>query len=284
MIDYEKKILKIYKSEKRYASNPTYGFQYSKGKCFFEVYLNDMPDYTDYLFGNSNGNRWDFTSILNSGKQYVKIKVFPNAKDNEVDKMIARDAVLKIRFYREEVDNLSNDKEITLLTFEMPPIMEDTSYLEFYVAFEANVPYHLKGWRSSVDLSKEDTAKLKQEVYSVYTTFEKAFTGGDLNQVCKMLYNRQLELGQVFYSNLQENSIEMVNDFKNEINMTTGVMNHDDSRMEFFGNGRVVGLVWYKGENRGSNGVAFETSDNKITMYDLLLHRPQVGGPLEIIR
>jgi len=282
--DYEKKMLEIYKLEKRYTSNPLFGLQYAKWNCFFELYLNDMPAYADYSPGRSDGNRWDLTSVLSSGKQYIKIKVFPKAEDNEMGKMIAKDAGLKIRFYKEEIDNLSRDKEFTFLNFEMPPITVDTPYLEFHLAFEANVPYKLKGWINSVDLSKEKPERLRQEVYSMYACFEKAFASGDINQVCKMLYNKQLELSQVFYSTLRENSKETVDDFRNEMNITTGVMNHDDARMEIFGDGKVVGLVWCKGEKRGLNGVAFETSDGGLTLYSLLLHRPQAGGPLEIIR
>ena len=274
----------MHKLERRYTSNPFYSAQYSSWNCFFEVYLNDIPEYSDYLPGRSDGNRWNFISFLSSGKQHIKIKVFPSTKENETGKTIAKDAELKIRFYWEEIDNQDRDKEITFLNFELPPVTMDTSYLEFHLAFEGSVPYSLGGWTNSVDLSKEDPIKLKQEVYSVYTAFEKAYAGGDINQVCKMLYNKQLRLGQVYYGNQPEDSKEIVDIFINDMKMVTEVINHDDARMEFFGNGRVVGLVWYKGENRGSNGVAFETKDNKITMYDLLLHRPQAGEPLEIIR
>ena len=68
------------------------------------------------------------------------------------------------------------------------------------------------------------------------------------------------------------------------INSITNVLRLENYKLVFYGNGRMVALIRMDGEKKDQSALQAQLEDNSTEIYELLLHRPKSGSPLEVIR
>jgi len=69
----------------------------------------------------------------------------------------------------------------------------DTSYFEDTFTFEAEVPYTLKGWSESQDLTQMDKDMLEQEILTFYAEYDKVIQSQDEEIWVAMVMDKQQE-------------------------------------------------------------------------------------------
>ena len=120
--------------------------------------------------------------INHSGKQTITYRLYPQTKraDGEAFQELTEYTKLKMELYeRNNADKLQSfDKQKLLLIHNSATktdgktfIAEGKDYYEFSFDFDAKVPYNLKGWENSKDLSKMDQKELlskTEEAYQYY--------------------------------------------------------------------------------------------------------------------
>lgn len=70
---------------------------------------------------------------------------------------------------------------------------------EFKGSFDAEVPYRVKGWKNSKDLSKENQDKLLEEAATAYNDFRNVLIRKDVNAYASLMYDKEVELAKAFY-------------------------------------------------------------------------------------
>ncbi len=90
------------------------------------------------------------------------------------------------------------DSFTEVISFKVPASRGKTSTV-LKVAFDAQVPYTLKGWKTGTDLGREDKAELTKEVLKVYKRFANACKNRDIATVASMIYKREKKVAQAFF-------------------------------------------------------------------------------------
>ncbi len=284
--EYIKKMLNVHAEIKTFDYNPTYQIRVNAIACTYEVYVNDMLADFSFGAGNTAGEQnVDIPQyILKSGKQAIRIKVYPKAlKAGEPAVTLDQDAAFSVRVMYGEYGKEKPDAFKQVLKFEMPHISHAIPVFEHETVFEAKVPYTLNGWSNGVDLSKEDKDVLTREVKAVYDTFAHIFETRDLEAFSRLTYNRRKEVSQAYFFKEASNDKEWFDEMQTTMKNFVSIKELNDNKLTFYGNGRVVGLVVTSGRFKDRTAFAVKVSDG-IEFYPILLYRPKAGAPLEVIR
>lgn len=298
----------LYKDVKYRDERISYQAQIFIGGCNYEVLINDIR--IDRHYGPSNGaSSGSFpinTAILRTGEQTWKIRVFPIYDKSIVDDeliMTPRPLIeegarveLSIEGVRFKVGGGLNVIDKDVLNFKAPVVRSEKNgnniladagkpYMEYSGTFKAKVPYTLKGWSESVDLSKENLDKLTIEVEEIYTKYRSWIQNGELDKLAKAKLKAEKEEAQVLFFT-KELSDDYVNSFikmwyKEGIEMRL----IQKYQLKFYGNGRIIALeqkdlVGYP----SLMGTFDEKGRSKARSYYIYFHRPSPGAPLEVIR
>ncbi len=129
-------------------------------------------------------------------------------------------------------------------------------------------------------LEREIKAGLKMSIEASITV------GGGL--VFSLLYKKQKEMAQAVYADstsVQEDLEKYTVNFKRSELKIRPIENF---KIQFYGNGKIVTLIRtddkYKGEYALHASYRREDGRKRLLIYNIELHRPKAGGPLEIIR
>ena len=197
-IVYQDKIKNIYKEVKKFDYNPVYQIREIKYNCPMEYYVNDILVFYSSSSGKSAGEQnIDIPQyILKSGLQKIRVKIYPLLDDNKKFKdFVSRDASLKLRIvygdYR-DIKKWDDFKEVFKL--ELAKVELNLPFIELEGEFKAEVPYILDGWSKGVDLSKEDSKKLEQEVLSRMKEIANLYQNKDIEGLAKEQYFRTKEI------------------------------------------------------------------------------------------
>ena len=195
----------------------------SSGGATVEVYINDFPIHREAAIvgkdGRSGGSNPINKYILKSGEQNWEVRVYPAYNtDATQQKKLAKGArftvrLEKLRFTDVGIDNLA-DPIILIDT----PLEYDTSGTgnteEYYKdagkpmmvykgKFSAEVPYNLKGWSESVDLSKEDQKVLQAQAVEKYRELWKMLDKRETGKFAENILKREKETSQaLFYTKI----------------------------------------------------------------------------------
>lgn len=298
----------LYKEVKYRDERINYHAQIFIGACNYEILINDFP-ITKY-FGPANGATSGSypinPAILKSGVQNWKIRVYPihnrewiNGNPYDISRpSIEEGARVELRIealrFKENGDVDVLDKEV--LNFKAAVVRSEKNgsnvfadagkpYVEYSGTFIAKVPYELKGWSESVDLSKEKIEKLTEEVEGVYNKYRNWMQNRQLDKIAESKLNAEKEGAQAEYYTKEVNE-EYINSFikmagRSGINMFP----IEKSKLKFYGNGRVIAmgradLLSYP----SLIGIYKEDNREKTTWLYIYFHRPYPGAPLEVIR
>jgi hypothetical protein len=278
----------ISKSVKTFSYNPTYFLRVSRISCTYEIFVNDMLVDFSFETGNSAGEQTaGFAQyILKSGKQKIKVKVYPKAMQaGKLESTLSPDADLSVQVVHFEFSKGRTSDAPQAYAAKLPKLSYKLPYFEWTGEFIADVPYALKGWSDGVDLSKENQQGIEKEVLEACERYKKAFEQKDVSTIANMIYNREKEIAQAYFfvpgkeSNYDHGWEKLEQETKNTVKMNpiTGYS------MRFFGDGKVVALLQNSGENRDFPVLFGETADQE-NFYGLLFYRPKPGARLEVIR
>jgi len=274
----------IYKQVKTYNYNPRIILDFSAYNCTYQVLINDVPALISNEEGNINGSVFPVSDlILKSGKQMITIRLFPKMnEDYRSDPYLTSKSGMSIKVKEGDYNKQQPEQFKTLYAFETPEIKGNLPYAEFKGTFVAEVPYTLKGWSEGVLLNKEDEKQLQKEAFAIYERYRKATETHDINAIAGMLYKRQVENSQAYFSATKEKNDTFWPKLE-ETNQIIKMYPIEKYTMAFFGDGRIVALVRTDNEFRGEPAIIGET-ENTVRVLPIYLYRPRPGAPLEIIR
>lgn len=275
----EKKQTDNTKNEKQSAmkEEPIYTIKISSANPY-EIYVNDMPLEKDHQAGSSNTETPFNDFVLKSGLQQFKLRIFPDKGKTMVDKKGLDYIEVKIYKYSKGLSNMTPDNAVVIKQIDLKDLKE-LPIVEKQFAINLSVPFEIKGWSESVDLSKEDKEKLKAEVLAKYNEIRTQINAGNFADFSKNYKKRDEEVNKSFHNNSE--AIKEDEDWmKTRVSNSKGHMKSiSNSVMKFNGNGKIVYLESEKQES------PLISDDGKYEeVYNILLHRPKPGGPLEIIR
>lgn len=173
---YLDKIKNLHKEVKVYDYNPTYRLRINSVLCTYEIFVNDvLVDYSFSVGRTAGEQSVDIAQyILKSGKQNIRIKIYPNAIENGVlEQSVNKNTEFSTRVVYGEYYKEKNEDWNEVFNYKSSNIGDHLPYIEYKSEFEAKVPYTLKGWGDGVDLSKEDPEKLEKEVWAKFEEIKK---------------------------------------------------------------------------------------------------------------
>ncbi len=296
-------IVQLYAHAKKlnYKSEPIYVMKAQQSGCFYEIYVNDILVSKLYENVTRIGNIVDLNDvILKSGTQKVTVKLYPPTGANgKLFKNLYKNTSFELEIRRYNKKKKGNEVSIkkyfaptTTGKKDDPFKFADTPYFEDTFTFEAEVPYTLKGWSESQDLTQMDKEVLEQEVLAFYAEYDKVIQNQDEEKWVAMVSNAEQE----YFKSVAYNNIDNT-DIKGRIEEYSNFMDSeliksyplDKYKLVLWGDGKVVTLrsLEFPGESAytfgrmiDSNGERVETRSSRY----LYLHKPRGSSKFEIIR
>lgn len=285
------KVANIYKEAKKYKYDSEYVLQILETANFtYEFLVNDLPIISNYEPGSIVGSMSINEAILKPGVQTITVRMTPLVDENykmsnEIDlSTVVLRFMIDYRNYKKE--KLVSFKEV--FKYELPKEQDKVPYYELNLVFDVlEVPYQydIIGWDNSVDLSKDYKEDLLKEVEAFYREMIDLYSmSRDVNGLASKYYVYLRDLSR--YKKITKSQ-----EFQRYIDYW--VTNVNDQRpfvfsgyeMKFYGNGRLVKLAKMDDRYYLNRSALLRTDSEGIYVdYDILLHRPYPGAPLEIIR
>ncbi|MBC7694779.1 MAG: hypothetical protein H7141_04950 [Burkholderiales bacterium] len=165
--------------------------------------------------------------------------------------------------------------------------------------FDTTIPFKIKDWGSSKDL--RNVPNIEQNVKAYYANFREKFAANDSIYFANVMYNKELEMAKALYMTGKAESekrwqdlLFAVND-KKKYELNSGNFKYikiSDLSLEFYGDGKVVGLINKSKAVLNARGVTYigkdKTDEGKeyddLYIFPLYLHIPEGSTELEIIR
>lgn len=262
----------------------------------YRLLVNDMPAFCYFEPSPFNISFYVNHAILSAGQQDIELHLFPQFQDDENQYEYLSDSI-KIQVNVLEITwGQGGHHSEPVLQYELATDEETLSRirknnlteLKKNLSFQANVPYTLTGWSESQDLRNENRDALLSEVVQVYKTHWNYYNNRDSNGIWIVEATRDRELYQCDYLSKEEiinKRKALVKFFQQDFDMIP----LEKYELYIFGHGKVVGLVstdnW---QNRGDSPLRCEyvndIKQERISFFDLLLHRPKGSDKLEVIR
>lgn len=237
-------------------------------------------------------------AILQSGSQKVNIELYPSYLDKKIQHdFLTNQNQLKItvtKSHWEKDGSGMSDHEVVAQYDLQEAIrkkgidMEKKNLFADTLNFKAEVPYVLTGWSKSKDLTQMNRQELEEKVLMFYTRYRSYYVNKDADKINEETYKRELETSQAAYFGREDiaNQKNATDKFfeKYEID----VLPLENYELQFFGNGRMVGLVRTDNKNRGQSALRYRYTNSagfrRVSMPSVMLHIPEDGNELELIR
>lgn len=254
---------------------PYFLVEFNSSIVNFEIYINDMPAFTHHsggaIFSQVPINQF----IVESGKQNIKIKIFP-LKGNDVFK---EDAFIKIKVFC--YDSFTNNYESILerFTYETPDFTGKTiPYFETVSNFDVEVPYRLLGWIGSVEFKDIiDSNKIIEFYKNIYTFFNNE----NISELMKSQVQKFNEIDTALY--LSEDNNRELSNLILKLKKEQFVLRQFpiSTKIQYFGYGKVLSLV----DENNLPIIYYRNEDtNEDFSFPILIHKKDVSGSFEIIR
>lgn len=169
----------------------------------------------------------------------------------------------------------------TVFSYKTKPFDEkNTCVFSDEKAFVSNVPYELTDWNQGVDLTKENSDKLRKEIEKKYIEYTESFKSADLPKYKELTKQRQENIfTSMYYTEEQKKQTEK--------SYVSGIENSkvklyplENYKLVFYGNGKLVGLQKIK----EAPGLYVDNQDEREAFMEyILFYRKTSNSPLEII-
>ena len=129
----------LVKSLKEYSEKRVYYMQVNKGGCRVELDVNDLLLHNDFTEWGSTGSIPMNLSILKSGKQLLRIKIYPTSQQKTLTDITR----LQVTVTYGKSPNSPIEEQVTVLDWNLPKEIIDQKlpYYETTLDFDAVVPY-----------------------------------------------------------------------------------------------------------------------------------------------
>ncbi|KMQ69790.1 hypothetical protein ACM39_01710 [Chryseobacterium sp. FH2] len=243
----------------------------------FQVYINDILVAYYYQTGATNLTIPINREILGSGKQSIKIAL---KSDKELDDTELK--YYKFRVLKYASMDSPDYETIVDCKFDTEKSKKVKEFTQIW-DFTSTVPYKVVGWSQSETLLNEDKDVLLKEVLAVYNNFRDILQKKDVSSFLAKTKTRDTEIDKALYfsdSDIQQDKSETTATIQN----ITEVLPLENYKLAFYGQGRMVALIRTDSKSKDESPLQAKLKDNSTEIYDLVLHRPKKGAPLEVIR
>ena len=129
----------LVKSLKGYSEKRVYYMQVNKGGCRVELDVNDLLLHNDFTEWGTTGSIPMNLSILKSGKQSLRIKIYPTSQQQTLTDITR----LQVTATYGKSPNSPIEEQVTVLDWNLPKEIIDQKlpYYETTLDFDAVVPY-----------------------------------------------------------------------------------------------------------------------------------------------
>jgi hypothetical protein len=235
--------IKIEKKADYATVQPYYQLDFSAALCLFEVRVNDVLVFTLNLEGQASSMIPINSAILQSGKQEISIKVLPLAGQ----KVLNPNAQFKynIKVFDAAKDlNFKEQLPGEYAVVKVDPAKKQTS-LSQTTSFNAEVPYTINAYQTGTDL--KSVSGLKEKLTAAYQKLGELIAKGDLEQLKKLIANRESVAAVTMYLSKEESDDRMkgmLSDLKTGFKLMPTPAN---AVVKVFGNNKIAALVTPQG-------------------------------------
>lgn len=299
----EERLSYISSKIKKYDYEPLYQIKVKTQNCY-QILVNDFPVYTYF---DKMGGKIGFninSAILKSGIQTLQIKIYPSYNSQNIQ----NEYLTNKDFFSLEIEqtswnkNGSLEKPKTILKYELPKYKTNNNDEPDYekpidyskqnqviqeFTFKAEVPYELKGWSKSEDLSKIDKEVLLEKVLQYYHKTIDAFENKDFDYFNTLYLKADTEWyqAQYFSENVRANYQKAL--YQNSLD-SLEMLPLKKYKLSYYCNNTVVALESLSGHNKGNSMFSYQYVNNSgvkvVEWNNLFLHIPKGSKGLEIIR
>ncbi|MBD8083098.1 hypothetical protein IC610_11805 [Chryseobacterium sp. GCR10] len=262
-------------------------------KTPYELYLDDIL--IDRFYENNMNRSTDLnTYLLNNGTHKLKIRYLPlsDSQDGLLDPkdiIFNKDSRWHIYFvslnkdpeaplgYTNEIDYGSSALNI-ITPPKKVPFWEQEWDLEI-----KDLPYKLKGWSESEDLSKVNQDELKKEVVAFFEEQRLLLNEGKVDEYLQLGLKKDQELIVATYGEDLEyyNSQERK---KNILRAKGDMLPLENYTLELFANGRLATLIIASGQYKNWSALLSKSEKGRVSGWGILVHKPKGSSQFEIIR
>lgn len=298
----------LYKEVRNYGQRANYHAQIAIGGCNYEILINDYP--VDRYFGPANGSKTGSIpiniAILKPGIQKWKIRIYPVRDRKEFNgavTLVPQEHIQPGARIEMEIEKIrfSNSGDVEqrsgkIVKFGAPLLKEDRTgqnilkdagkpYAEYSGTFQADVPYTLRGWENSEDLSIMDTAVIKQQLLKEYQKYHDWLQNRKLDQIATGRLAAEREIAQAFFYDEKTNG-----------NFTSAFLQRwgqqglkmqplENYRLAIYGNGKIATLI-DEVDNSSPLWGNYKVGENQYrnNTYMLYFHIPKGEKEVKIIR
>lgn len=262
----------------------------------YELYLDDIL--VDYFYGDNQSKTIELNPyLLSNGIHKLKIKFLPSNNNvfskkgllSPKDIYLNNDTRWHLFFvklnkdkdkplgYSNEIDYKNNELKITPPTEELP-YWEQSWDLDI-----KELPYKLKGWSESEDLSKIDSNQLEKEVLSFFENQRTLLNEGRVEDYLNLGKKKDEEIIIATYDNNRSwyNSEERK---ENILRAKGDMLPLDNYKLELFANGRLVTLKVASGQYKNWSALLSKSEKGRVSGWGILIHKPKGSSQFEIIR
>ncbi|MBC7694782.1 MAG: hypothetical protein H7141_04965 [Burkholderiales bacterium] len=251
-----KMINEIYKQVKTYPEHPYYSISFAYKGCAIEIWLNDMPEFATLDVTGSIMILPLNVEILKTGLQRVVIKIYSPWLDKRplTSDKVSVEARIELNNERDDINTkrLVEFKPLKIIKQDKTwgDDFDGKTSMTYTVEFNAVLPFKTIGWSNSKDLRK--MPDIEQRVKAFYANFREKFAANDSVFFANVMYKKELEMAQALYMSGPEESSKRWKDLLEAVNrkkryeFDSGNFKYiklSDLALEFYGDGKVVGLV-----------------------------------------
>ncbi|MBB5637082.1 hypothetical protein HDE68_002995 [Pedobacter cryoconitis] len=240
----------------------------------FDLILNGIKIRRNRRDGVISGADYLNPFISKKGIQYVTLIVKPLNPRNKITPQQAKDYFIDI-IYTENGEPAPVNK-VNRCSF--PEIDHPVDSLVHTWTFDAVVSYKLEGLENSQDLTKEDPAKLLNEILAYYKNVHEIINLGNSAEYLRLYKkSREREMVSMYYDVAKQNEylhsfVQSVNHSKGEMQPLTGY------KLFIHPNGKLAGLI----TDDGSTPLYARDKEGNLKSYGLELHRVKKSDKLEV--
>ncbi len=232
---------KLIDSLKNYSEKRVYYANVDKGGCRVEITVNDMLFNNYFTEWGATGTIPMNLSILKSGKQKVKVKIFPDA-NNESLTDITR---LQITITYSPTPTSSLEEQVVVLDWNLPQeiIAKRLPVYETILEFDAVVPYDYT-YRINGAVDLRTIPNIEQLAFNKMKEIRQLYEKGDVETYWKMVFDKYEQYANSLYQtpeDIAEDIKEDLNDFGDHKNRK--ILPIDDYEMFFYAEGRIIILL-----------------------------------------
>ncbi|QNK63443.1 hypothetical protein H7F33_02725 [Pedobacter sp. PAMC26386] len=261
-----------------YSVHPYYAVQINKGGCTFETLVNDLHHYSYMKKGGFSSLVPLNLNILKSGKQTMKLKVFPDQGKTRFDDESYMD--IEIRCFKDVADQTGDFTSV--LKFSLPKEVKEKGlpYFEIELPFVASVPYDHSERLVNAEVLKKDKAT-EDKIIAKYNEVRKLIEKLDAGALNKLTADRDNILADVFYYTPDQVK-ELAASTAGDLEPDAKVQPVADYQIVYYAGGKVVSL-----ERRSDKGPILHSILNagkpnkEIISFDMMFYQPKGAADLK---